>query len=161
MVGLLSKEDAEEWVEDQAKKKAGKSPTKPTARRPASASTKRKTTDSSATEDDFKSAQTSKRKFDTERKPKPKKESKVTAEKKLKKKPDCIEEGWESSDGSDNDELVLKKKQRSKDKSAKGLHAKKSVAKTTTRDVAFEDGGLDGTDSDDDVPLLQRKRAQI
>jgi len=158
MTGLLSREDAEAWVAEQAKKKGSRSPRKPAARRPASASGKRKAV---ADEDDFKSAKRGKK---TPQGKKDAAKAKGSSEKKAKKKAESEEE-WDSE--SDGDEEVLPQKKQRGETKANGSAAadgKKTPASgapkpKSVRDVAFVDGGMDGSDSDDDVPLLQRVKA--
>lgn len=128
-VGLLSREEAEEWVAEQAKKRGSKSPAKSAtgAKRAVAAGAGKKRLCNS---DDFKSTE---KKL---KKPSSTKENKIAKKK-------VVYASDKDNDSDDDREVLPKKKERPPPSSAK-------------RDVAFLDGGLDGSDSDDDLPLLQR-----
>jgi hypothetical protein len=166
--GLLSREAAEAWVEEQARKKGAKSPAK--QRRPSSAATteaarKRKNI-SDDDENDFKS---------TVKKPKSKRNAgaapaAVSKSAKKASERSAAENGRKKDtipddESSESDEEIMP--QAKKRAAVPPAAVPKAVANGSgskvppgrvNRDVAFADGGLDGTDSDDDVPLLQRKK---
>lgn len=181
MTGLLPRNEAEKWVAEQTKKKlSGKSspmkaaPKKKSstaasaAKRKAPAPAEKKKSSTKATktkndndgsrsddEEDFKSARKAKA---SASKPKPKAvvaaappAAEKAPAKKTKKENDDENTTTTSSSGSDSDdggaEVIPKPKQR-------GPNSVSQIWRT--RDVAFHDGGLSGTDSDDDVPLAQR-----
>ena len=146
MTGLLSKQDAEQWVAEQARKKGAKSPSKAAVKRPSSGVSKRKSTAAADDEGDFKSAK--------KKKVTPTAKSTGSDTKKKSVKAPVAKSRKEVIDDDDDDddsdaEIIPKAKHRST--SSKKLHPKK-------RDVAFTDGGMDGSDSDDDVPLVQRMK---
>lgn len=160
MTGLLSKQDAEEWVTEQGKKKGGKSPSKqPASKRPSSApSTKRKSTAASDDEADFKSAKKKKVSLG--------KDTGAEKKKKVVQPPAAVKPKKEKEDAGDSDDEVMPQaKQRKPTTTATNKTAAaaasvpRKVPSSTKRDVAFTDGGMDGSDSDDDVPLVQRMKA--
>lgn len=183
MTGLLPRNEAENWVAEQTKKKlSGKSsPMKSVPKKKSNASatapkrkapapTKKKKSSTKATaenghgndsssssssdeEEDFKSAKKAKPSFS-----KPKSAAAVApsaaknpSAKKTKKENDGEDTG--SSDNNDGVEGISQPKQRST-----APPTTITAEKKTKRDVAFTDGGMDGTDSDDDVPLGQRMK---
>ena len=125
--GLLPLAEAEAWVKEQAKKKDTKAPA---VRRASSSSGKRGR--SSKDEDDFK----------TSTKKKSKSTGQTSRPKATTKKPGNAT----TVKGSSISKRITKP---STIKTAKDTPSR--------RDVAFIDGGMDGSDSDDDIPLLQRK----
>lgn len=137
--GLLDVEAAAAWVEEQARKRGSKSPSKSQTRRPASVAGKSSGKTSSSLET------------------KQKTKTKAKAEVKKRK----VES--DDDDDDDNDDFKSTKKP-STVKTDKVKKNKKATERNpkSMRDVAFADGGLDGSDSDDDVPLhlrLQRAKA--
>lgn len=180
MTGLLSHEDAEAWVAEAARKKGGggsRSPSKPAPRRstggastakkkaPAAKKVKEESSageeSSSEEEEDFKA-----KKRPAKKAPAPRGSS---AQKKAKKVASSDEESASDEDSaideesdSDAEEVIPQAKQRGGRTPAAPPAArpapplKKPAA--TKRDVAFTDGGMEGSDSEDDVPLGQRMK---
>jgi hypothetical protein len=139
--GLLPAGEAEKWVREQARAK-GKAA-------PGSAAAPRKRPSAAADA-------------------KPAKKAKAAAPKK-KAAAATSASSEESAGESSDEEVVPAARKRVPAPAAKpaAKPAPKPAAKAkaapkpaaAARDVAFADGGMDGSDSDDDVPLLQRKAA--
>lgn len=154
MTGLLPRDQAEKWVKEQTKRKlSGKSsPIKSAAKKKAPSASVPKRKVPAPEQQKSKKVKAEKRSddeadFKSAKKAKHAPTSKASSE----KKPPAKELKQDSSDSSDDDdasEVMPQTKQRS------------TVAQNkTNRDVAFTDGGMDGTDSDDDIPLGQRMKA--
>lgn len=122
--GLLDTKAAAAWVEEQARRRGNKSPSKSQQRRPAS------------------------------------KTGSMGEGKKKKMKKRRADSGADHHHNDDSD-FKSTKSVNKKPKEKIKKPSEKNLSKST-RDVAFADGGLDGSDSDDDVPLhvrLQKAKA--
>lgn len=144
--GLLPREQAEKWMKENKKALATKSPSKATARPPA----QRKSTGGAS----------------TARKPLTGANKKQAPGPKRSSLKDISDDGWSSDD---NEEVLPAKKKRASlpDVEKPGsipkppLIPRKQLQQPSKRkDVAFADGGLGSSDSDDDVPLLARKNVK-
>lgn len=151
--GLLPQEEAEAWVQEQTKKKGVKSPTKKVGR--VSSGNKRTRTD--AMKDGRKKAKSAP---PSARTSKPTAKETKPVEKKNEKNDRSLDRPVKEEDGTDKIKCSVDKSGDGKRQTAavgSSGDKKGRILSVTNRDVAFVDGGLDGSDSEDDIPLLQRK----
>lgn len=166
MHGLLDRTKAEAWVADQVRKKGAKSPSKLTTVRGTPSTKKRKISENSEDEVQGKKAMKASRMVAV---PSAKRNADTSGGKMKQKSPSQVKKKIESSgdekascsdeisEDSDAEEVMPKAKLRIGAAAPQNPKpASVPVLRKTSRDVAFADGGLDGTDSDDNVPLKVR-----